>query len=86
MISLEAAALGVPVVAHAVGGLLDVVPEEFLVTRHDPRGYSTGILRALCADGRAIAARRAVAALTQFSARRNAERVRALYEEVVAEA
>jgi L-malate glycosyltransferase len=85
MISLEAAALGVPVVGHAVGGLLDVVPEEFLVTRHDLSGYSSGILRALCADGRAIAARRAVAALVQFSAQRNAERVRALYEQMVAE-
>lgn len=84
MISLEAAALGIPVVAHAVGGLLEVVPEEFLVTRHDPRGYSGGILRALGNDGRAIAARRAISTLGQFSARRNAERVRALYEQVVA--
>jgi glycosyltransferase involved in cell wall biosynthesis len=85
MVSLEAAALGVPVVAHAVGGLPDVVPKEFLVTQHDPLGYSSGILRALRADGRAIAAQRAMAALTRFSARRNAERVRALYEQVVAE-
>jgi glycosyltransferase involved in cell wall biosynthesis len=85
MVSLEAAALGVPVVAHAVGGLLEVVPEEFLVTRHDSYGYSSGILRALCGDGRAIATRRAIAALTEFSARRNAERVRALYEQVVME-
>ena len=85
MISLEAAALGVPVVAHAVGGLTEVVPEEFLVTRHDPFGYSNGILRALRADGRAIARQRAIAVLAQFSAQRNAERVRALYEQVLAE-
>jgi len=85
MVSLEAAALGVPMVAHAVGGLLDVVPEEFLVTRHDPHGYSSGILRALRADGCAIAARGAIGSLARFSAQRNAERVRALYEQVVAE-
>ncbi|HEY1890281.1 MAG TPA: glycosyltransferase [Steroidobacteraceae bacterium] len=83
MISLEAAALGVPVVAHAVGGLPNVVPEEFLVTRHEPSGYSSGILRVLRADGRAIAARSAVAALNQFSAQRNAEKVRALYESLI---
>lgn len=85
MISLEAAAIGVPMVAHAVGGLLDVAPDEFLVSQHDPRGYSRGILRALQADGRAIAARRAIGALARFSAQRNAERVRALYGQVVAE-
>ena len=85
MISLEAAALGVPTVAHAVGGLVEVVPEEFLVTQHDARGYTDGILRALREDARAIAARHAAQMLEQFSAQRNAERVRALYEEVVAE-
>ena len=85
MISLEAAALGVPTVAHAVGGLVEVVPEEFLVTQHDARGYTDGILRALREDARAIAVRHAAQMLEQFSAQRNAERVRALYEEVVAE-
>jgi glycosyltransferase involved in cell wall biosynthesis len=85
MISLEAAVLGVPTVAHAVGGLVEVVPEEFLVVRHDPRGYADGILRAVRTDGRAIAARRAAETVSRFSARRNAERVRALYEEVISE-
>jgi L-malate glycosyltransferase len=85
MISLEAASLGVPMVAHAVGGLLHVVPEEFLITRHDPVGYRDGILRALGPDSRDIAERRANATLSQFSAQRNAERVRALYEHLVAE-
>jgi L-malate glycosyltransferase len=84
MISLEAAALAVPTVAHAVGGLVKVVPEEFLVSRHDARGYKEGILRVLGADGRAIAARRATETATRFSAARNAARVRALYEEVLA--
>ena len=85
MISLEAAALEVPTVAHAVGGLVEVVPEEFLVTRHDARGYRDGILRAVREDGRDTAAKGARGILERFSARRNAERVRALYEQMVAE-
>jgi L-malate glycosyltransferase len=85
MISLEAAVLGVPTVAHAVGGLVEVVPEEFLVSQHDAFGYKEGILRALRGDGRAVAARRATETVTRFSSQRNAERVRALYEEVLAE-
>lgn len=84
MISLEAVALGVPTVAHAVGGLVEVVPEQFLVSQHDARGYQEGILRVLGADGSAIAARRAGETATRFSAARNAQRVRALYEEVLA--
>lgn len=85
MTSLEAAVLGIPTVAHAVGGLVEVVPEEFLVSRHDASGYRDGILRALRADGRSIAVKRADSVLIQFSAQRNAERVRALYEQVLAE-
>ncbi len=85
MISLEAAVLGVPTVAHAVGGLVEVVPEEFLVTQHDAAGYRDGILRALRADSRAIAESRTPETLTLFSAQRNAERIRALYEQIIEE-
>jgi glycosyltransferase involved in cell wall biosynthesis len=85
MISLEAATLAVPMVAHAVGGLIEVVPQEFLVSRHDARGYKDGILRVLQADGRAIAAKCATDTSERFSAGRNAERVRALYEEMLKE-
>jgi len=85
MTALEAAALNVPTVAHAVGGLVDVVPCEFLVTRHDVEGYRDGILRVLSADGRVIAEKHASTTLKQFSAQRNAERIHALYEQVTAE-
>lgn len=82
MTALEAAALDVPTVAHAVGGLLEVVPGEFLVARHEADGYREGISRALHADGRVIAAKHASATLQKFSAQRNAERIHALYEQV----
>lgn len=85
MVALEAAVLGVPTVAHGVGGLVEVVPEEFLVSRHDAQGYRDGILRALRVDGREITERRATDTIVRFSAQRNAERVRALYEQVLTE-
>ena len=85
MIALEGAALGVPTVAHAVGGLLEVVPKEFLVAQHDARGYGEGIMRALREDGRDIEAKTAREIRGRFSAQHNAERVRALYEQMVAE-
>jgi L-malate glycosyltransferase len=85
MTALEAAALAVPTVAHAVGGLVEVVPHEFLVARHEAGGYRDGVLRALHGDGRVIAETHASAILQRFSARRNAERIHALYEEVTAE-
>lgn len=85
MVALEAAVLGVPTVAHAVGGLVDVVPAEFLVVRHDALGYADGILRALCEDGADIASRHSREVVRRFSAQRNAERIRALYEQVMAE-
>lgn len=84
IVSLEAAALGVPTVAHAVGGLTDIVPEVFLVRRHDAIGYKEGILRALGADGRDLAQSHAVRTVERYSAARNAEKVRALYEELMA--
>lgn len=86
MVALEALALGVPTVAHAVGGLVQVVPRDFLVDRHTASGYRDGILRALQADGRALAANHAEHTLAMLSAQHNAERVRAVYEEVVSEA
>jgi glycosyltransferase involved in cell wall biosynthesis len=84
MTALEAAALEVSTVAHAVGGLVDVVPEAFLVTRHDSEGYGEAILRAIRDEGRIIVRERAPKTLLRFSAKGNAERVRAVYEQLVA--
>ena len=83
MAALEAAALGVPTVAHAVGGLIDAVPIEFQVTRHDPRGYCEAVLRALHGNARAVTAKHAERVLQKFSAERNGERMLALYRELL---
>ncbi len=85
MTALEAASLEVPTVAHAVGGLVDVVPDAFWVMRHDAQGYSDGIRRALEPDSRAIVRNHARRILPRFSAARNAVRVRRVYEDVIAQ-
>lgn len=85
MTALEAAALGVPTVAHAVGGLVDLLPREFLVTQHDATGYMEGVLNATRGDGRIVAKRRAAEVSAKYSAQNNAERIRSIYEQVVAE-
>lgn len=85
MTALEAAALEIPTVAHAVGGLTDIVPEELLVHRHDAQGYSEGVVRVLREDGSAIARRHAREVLPRFSATRNAARIATLYRRVIAE-
>ncbi len=71
MTVLEAAALAVPTVAHAVGGLIDVVPKELLVTRHDAGGYSDAILRAIQKDARSVVRGQAAETLLRYSAKRN---------------
>lgn len=85
MTALEASALGVPLVAHAVGGVTSVAPQEFLVFKHDAAGYSEGVLRALRPDGRSITKDKAASILEKFSAYRNACKVRLLYEQLVEE-
>jgi len=85
MTALEASALGVPLVAHAVGGLTSVVPREFLVGRHDAAGYAEGVLRALRADARSITVKNAASVLKNFTAQRNADRIRLLYEQLMSE-
>jgi glycosyltransferase involved in cell wall biosynthesis len=85
MTALEAAALEVPTVAHAVGGLVDVVPEAFLVARHESEGYCEAILRAIRRESRSIVKERATETLRRFSAKGNAELVRTVYEQVMAQ-
>jgi glycosyltransferase involved in cell wall biosynthesis len=85
MTALEAAALGVPLVAHAVGALPDIAPTEFLVSEQSAIAYAQGVRRALQSDARAITRKMAEGVLARFSADANARAVHALYEQVVAE-
>lgn len=84
MTALEAIALGTPLVAHAVGGLPDIVPSEFLISQHDAAGYAAGVIVALENDGRAVMTKRAGEIMGRYSAATNAAKVRALYEELAA--
>jgi L-malate glycosyltransferase len=83
MAALEAAALEVPTVAHAVGGLVDVVPAAFLVSRHDAEGYGEAILNAIRDRDSGVVRAHAAETLQRFSAKGNVERVRAVYGQLV---
>lgn len=47
MTALETLALGKPLIAHSVGGLVEILADypELLVTDHSPTGYSNKILQ-----------------------------------------
>jgi glycosyltransferase involved in cell wall biosynthesis len=86
MTALEAAVVGVPLVAHAVGGLLDVVPESLLVRAHHAGGYAAalrGLLQAGAATGAAEMTRRV---RDDYSSVRNASRIKLIYEQLRAAA
>jgi glycosyltransferase involved in cell wall biosynthesis len=81
MTALEAAVVGVPMVAHAVGGLTGVVQKDDLVVEHDPNGYKTSVLRVLGdAGGSTERARHRMRVLEKYSCVRNADRTRRVYE------
>jgi len=82
MTALEAAVVGVPMVAHAVGGLPDVVPHECLVFEHDANGYKTCLMRLLMQGTGEAWAQMQARVLEDYSCIRNAARTRSLYEQL----
>lgn len=85
MTLLEALALGVPVVAHAVGGMqvvLDGTLALLLVHQHDPQGYATAVVRVLqqTHSNLSTAARARVA--ERYSAAGNADVVYQIYADI----
>lgn len=92
MTLLEALAVGIPVVAHDVGGLHLVLQGEaggLLVGDHNPAGYAGALqsLRALSSEARQALVTRGQARLQQhYTAQANAQRVTDLYRACVGEA
>lgn len=82
MTVLEAATLEVPIVAHAVGGIPDIVPEDLLVFAHTPEAYRDAIVRLLEPDARGLVREMASRVRRDFSSTRNATRVAALYRQL----
>src|SRR5262249_38488661 len=82
MTALEAGIVGVPLVAHAVGGLLDLLPESCLVRAHDAPGYARAIRPLLAGGAREAAAFAAQRVRTDYSSMRNAASIKAIYEEL----
>ena len=83
MTALEAAAVGVPTVAHAVGGLTEVIPRELWVTQHNAQGYRDAVSRALWDDARRITGTLARETRVRYSAARNATMTHELYERLL---
>lgn len=83
MTALEAAVVGVPLVAHAVGGLLDVLPAECLVREHDAAGYATALRNLLGSGAREAAAAHAARRVRAgYSSERNAAQIKSIYAEL----
>ena len=86
MTPLESIAVGTPVVAHAVGGLVPILEGGCggtLVSDHSPRGYADAVERTLLAGRDALIARGRERLQHRYSAGANAAAVAAMYREVL---
>jgi glycosyltransferase involved in cell wall biosynthesis len=83
MVLLEAIAAGAPVVAHAVGGITEVMRDDvggILVTQHDAEHYAEAVARLLAERDTGHLHADALQRLAEeYSASRNAESISALY-------
>ncbi len=82
MTLLEAIAVGTPVLAHAVGGMLEILGDKcggVLVTEHNANGYSAGLVELLAMPAHELVAAGAARLAERYSAQSNARAVRELY-------
>jgi glycosyltransferase involved in cell wall biosynthesis len=79
MVALEALALGIPLVAHKVGGLAELLAgrEQLLVSDHSPQGYANKLLAYWRAPGEPVHLPH------EYTARYNAESMLALYNRLL---
>ena len=86
MVLLEALALGVPVIAHSTGGIIEVLDHGkygFLVDDHSPSGYASQLVKLIASPGRQEApGQQAICRHleTGFSASRNAGEYVSIYK------
>lgn len=78
MTALETLALGKPLVAHSVGGLVEILADypELLVTDHSPAGYSSKILQIMHSNPR-------VQLNNTYTSHANAAATFALYQQLI---
>jgi glycosyltransferase involved in cell wall biosynthesis len=87
MVLLEAAVLGVPIVARAVGGIPEFmasVDKGVLIDNADPKVIATQLLRANLGGMHTLPATQANPALASYSIEVTSERYLALYRDVIA--
>lgn len=88
MVVLESVVAGTPVVAHAVGGLVEVLEGNaggVLVQNHSAEGYCEGVLTLLSQNKHLIMQRGLERISSRFSAEANASSVYTLYKELLTE-
>lgn len=86
MTPLEAIAVGTPVVAHAVGGLRELLSGAaggILVDDHAPAGYASAVLALLQSDQNALLEQGIARVRSEYSAAVNATKVADLYRNLV---
>ena len=89
MVVLEALSLGVPVVAHAVGGMPEVlegIPGQRLVTQHTAQGYATAIAELAATEPLENPPRRECRLPADFEISHTAAAYAALYRDLLAKA
>lgn len=82
MVALEAVAAGTPVLAHAVGGLVELLPPLLQVLPNQPAAYAQRLRQLLAARGSSAAPLAQVALPQAATAAHNAQRVLQLYRDL----
>ena len=86
MVALEALAVQTPVLAHAVGGLRELLPASLLLQDNSASSYARQLAAMVNARADATAALANVSLPEKYTAACNARQVLALYRQIIAEA